>query len=282
MNIQEMIQKKKEMGYSNQQIADMSGVPLGTVQKIFAGVTTAPRYTTLQALARVFDMHEDILYQEDSGIQYGFVREQSTAYNLDDIINEQIARTKPGSIGDKRLSDFEALPEGTRIELIDGRFYNMAAPTFVHQRIVAMILSAFENFINANSGPCIPSVAPTAVQLDSDDKTVVMPDVLVVCDRDKINRVGIVGAPDLIVEILSPSNWYMDCVIKLKKYKNAGVREYWIVIPDQKKVLVYELEKSSDPTEYTFDDEISVAIWQGKCVVDFRRIQESISFLLGD
>ena len=280
MTIQEMIQKKKELGYSNQQIADLSGVPLSTVQKLFSGITMTPRYNTLQALSKIFEKKESVLYLHDSAVENGLVREPSTAYNLEHLINEQIAQTKPGTIGDKRLPDYMALPEGTRIEMIDGRFYNMAAPTFAHQRISGMIFNVFENFVKENGGPCMPSIAPTDVQLDCDDKTMVQPDVFVVCDRDKIIKARVVGAPDLLVEVLSPSNWYMDCFIKLKKYRNAGVREYWIVIPDNKKILVYNFEKSSEPTEYTFEDKVPVAIWQDKCKVDFKEIYDNISFLL--
>ena len=280
MTIQDMIQKKKELGYSNQQIADMSGVPLGTVQKLFSGITTSPRFSTLQALSKVFEEHKDIYYPDNSSAQDNMVAESSSAYSLDYLISKQIAGTKPGSIGNKRFEDYMSLPEGARIEMIDGRFYNKAAPTFAHQRIAGMIFNAFENFINENGGPCIPSIAPTDVQLDCDDKTMVQPDVLIVCDRDKIIRERVVGAPDLLVEVLSPSNWYMDCVIKLKKYKNAGVREFWIVVPDQQRVLVYNFEENAESTEYTFEDKVPVAIWQDKCEVDFKKIYDRIGFLL--
>ena len=309
MTIQEMIQKKKELGYSNQQIADMSGVPLGTVQKLFSGITMTPRYNTLQALSKVFeDRKEEILYLHDSGAESNMVHESSAAYKvsyvdsnddrcrerreliekqladekleLEKIINKQIAERVPGTIGNKTIEDYMVLPEGTRIEMIDGRFYNMAAPTFAHQKIAGLIYNVFENFVKENGGPCMPSIAPTDVQLDCDDKTMVQPDVLVVCDRDKIIKARVVGAPDLLVEVLSPSNWYMDCFIKLKKYRNAGVREYWIVITDQKNILVYNFEKSTEPTEYTFEDKVPVAIWQDKCKVDFKEIYDNISFLL--
>ena len=263
MTVDEMIKLKKEFGFSYQYISEKSGVPLGTVQKIFGGFTESPRYSTLQALSSVF---EDVNMDNDMVMETGHYNVGTSTIKIDSYEN-------------KTLEDYLALPEGTRIELIDGVFYDMAAPTFVHQRIGAIICSMFENFIDENGGPCIPSVAPTDVQLDCDDKTMVQPDVLVVCDRDKIIKARVVGAPDLIVEVLSPSNWYMDVIRKKNKYQNAGVREYWIVLPDDKKVLVYNFEKSSDPIEYTFEDQIPVAIWNGKCVVDFKTIYSKIEFL---
>ena len=263
MTVDEMIKLKKEFGFSYQYISEKSGVPLGTVQKIFGGFTESPRYSTLQALSSVF---EDVNMDNDMVMETGHYNVGTSAIKIDSYEN-------------KTLEDYLALPEGTRIELIDGVFYDMAAPTFVHQRIGAIICSMFENFIDENGGPCIPSVAPTDVQLDCDDKTMVQPDVLVVCDRDKIIKARVVGAPDLIVEVLSPSNWYMDVIRKKNKYQNAGVREYWIVLPDDKKVLVYNFEESSDPVEYTFEDKVPVAIWGGKCEVDFKTIYSKIEFL---
>ena len=118
------------------------------------------------------------------------------------------------------------------------------------------------------------------MQLDCDDKTVVQPDVMIICDRSKITKPRIVGAPDLVVEVLSPSNWSHDMVRKLKKYKKAGVREYWIVNLEEQYVLVYEFTKSDFPTEYDFDDEVPVGIWDGKCKVNFREIYEDVEFML--
>jgi Uma2 family endonuclease len=274
MTIKEMTNLKKEMGLSYQDIADMSGVPLGTVQKVFTGVTTSPRRSTIEALTRMFE-------KEKKRTGYEYFRHMDF-----DAVEENVAygtsAIKIDSYENKTLEDYLALPEGTRIELIDGTFYDMSAPTFVHQRIGLMISYVFENFINENGGPCITSVAPTDVQLDCDDKTMVQPDVLVVCDRDKIIKARVVGAPDLIVEVLSGGNWIHDTVRKLAKYRNAGVREYWIVVPEDKKVLVYTFAESPDAVTYSFDDKVPVGIWDGKCIVDFHDIYDKISFLMDE
>ena len=194
--------------------------------------------------------------------------------------SEGTSALNSNGLGDNTIEDYLKLPEGTRVELIDGVFYDMAAPTIAHQGIIAEIANALKNYVDANNGKCITLMAPTDVQLDKDDKTMVQPDIIVVCDRDKFNKARLVGAPDFVIEVLSPSNWYNDMVRKLIKYKNAGVHEYWIVMPDSRKVLVYYFAKSDTPTEYTFNDEIPVNIWEGKCKIDFKKIYDKISFML--
>ena len=92
--------------------------------------------------------------------------------------------------------------------------------------------------------------------------------VLIVCNKDNITKQRIIGAPDLIVEVLSPNNYIMDTVIKLHKYNKAGVREYWIVAPDERYTIVYRLENSfEDMNIFKFDEEIPVGIWEGKCKI---------------
>ena len=272
MTLDEILEKKKEYGYSNSIISELSGLPLGTVEKIMSGRTKTPRYQTLQALNRVF-AREEVDYIYDNG------DEKITVVN--EPIPPYIAGTSALKNEDMTIDDYLALPDDIRVELIDGVFYDMAAPTTIHQRIGDLICTEFINFVRSNKGPCVPFSAPTDVQLDCDNRTMVQPDVMVVCDRDKITRPRIYGAPDMIVEVLSPSSWYHDTVRKLRKYKNAGVREYWIVLPEEKKIMVYVFEKSSDPTIYTFEDKVPVAIWDGKCVVDFKMLYEEISFMYG-
>ena len=133
--------------------------------------------------------------------------------------------------------------------------------------------------VEKNQDACIPMFAPVDVQLDQDDKTMVQPDLMIVCDRKKLTRQGVFGAPDFIIEILSESTRKKDSYLKLMKYQKAGVREYWLVDPDKKKVIVYDLEKVEIPVIYGFTDQVPVRIFDGKCVVDFSLIYENIKFI---
>ena len=270
MTIDEMITRKKEYGYSYEYISALSGVPASTVQKVLSKKTSTPRHATLEALRKAFDSSERTSFSvnciRDRGSLYGAVSGTSA---LD-----------RGAGSNKTIRDYLALPEGERVELIDGEFYDLASPTSVHQILCTLILNSFANYIDTNGGSCISLAAPMDVRLDCDDRTMVQPDVMVICDRNKITKEHIEGAPDLIVEILSPSTWYHDMARKLIKYKKAGVREYWIVMPHNRKVLVYDFPKADLPAEHSFEDEIPVNIWEGKCVVDFKKIYEKVSFLL--
>ena len=272
MTIEEMKKRKKELGFSCKKISELSKVPLATVQKIFSGKTASPRYDTIQALTGVLAYTPHYVSESVSTEDISFVSEPQPEYNANPI--RQIREKGPHTI-----DEYIALPEGTRVELIDGQFYNMAAPTTIHQNIGTELWALFKDYIRANGGKCVPFVAPTDVQLDCDNKTMVQPDVLVVCDRDKITKARIVGAPDLIVEIVSPSNACIDVLIKMLKYKKAGVREYWIIFPEEKMVMVYNFEKNDEPKQFTFDDIVPVEIWDGKCCIDFKYIYSQVEFI---
>ena len=107
----------------------------------------------------------------------------------------------------------------------------------------------------------------------------IQPDVLVVCDRNKLKNGRLFGAPDFVVEILSPSSRKKDSYIKLVKYSNADVREYWLVDPDKKRVVVYDFANDELAKGYTFKEKVPVSIFNGHCEVDFAEINEYIRFL---
>lgn len=154
------------------------------------------------------------------------------------------------------------LPEGQRAELIDGVLYNMAPPNRLHQDIVMNLSAKICSYIKKNNGVCKVYPAPFAVFLNGDNKNYVEPDISVICDNNKLDDKGCNGAPDWIVEVISPSTKQMDYGIKLFKYRTAGVREYWIVNPLKNTINVYDLENEELTDQYNFNENIPVCIYR--------------------
>lgn len=152
------------------------------------------------------------------------------------------------------------LPEGERAELIDGQIYYMAPPSRTHQRLLIDLSYQIEDHIRKHNGECEVYAAPFAVFLNKDDINYVEPDISVICDSSKLDEKGCHGAPDWIIEIVSPSSRSMDCYKKLLKYNTAGVREYWVVDPTKELIMVYRFEKET-MEQYSFGEEIPVGIY---------------------
>ena len=161
-----------------------------------------------------------------------------------------------------------ALPDGERAELIDGKIYYMAPPSTKHQRLLNYIITEINLHIRENDGDCEVFPAPFAVFLDGNDKNYVEPDISVVCDRDKITDYGCNGAPDWVIEIVSPSSRKMDYFKKLFKYRTSGVREYWVVDAEKELVTVYDFVHD-DMEEYSFGADVPVGIYEG-CSIKVR------------
>jgi Uma2 family endonuclease len=161
------------------------------------------------------------------------------------------------------LEDIYALPDGERAELIDGELYMMAPPNFIHQKLVHQFDKHIGNYVDEQGGSCEVIPAPFAVFLDKDDKTYVEPDISVICDKKKLDEKGCHGAPDWIVEIVSPATQRMDYGVKLFKYRTAGVREYWIVNPLKKTVQTYVFGEEEYSEQFSFDEDIPVRIYDG-------------------
>ena len=284
MTIEEMRERKRELGYTNQMISDRTGIPLSTVQKIFAGATTSPRRETVLALEALLNPHSRIKYEEVNKTTGSF-REPASAYGgragrMNDKRTVESSHIMTGSaIGPYTLEDYLLLPEDRRVELIDGVFYDMASPTTIHQSIAGFLYTKFLDYVMKNKGPCYPFIAPVDVQLDCDDKTVIQPDVLIVCDRSKYRNGRVFGAPDLVVEVLSPSSKKKDMQIKLSKYYDAGVREYWIVDPEKKILVQYDMEHMELPSVYNAESTIPVLIWNGEYSINLKEMFDTIGFL---
>ena len=158
--------------------------------------------------------------------------------------------------------DYWNLPEGQRAELIDGQLYNMALPNRIHQKLIMELTAVIHNHIKKSGGSCEVYPAPFAVNLNADDDTWVEPDISVICDKNKLSDRGCNGAPDWIIEIISPSTQSRDYLKKLWLYQKAGVREYWIVNPITHVVNVFDFEHEEKNIQYSFDNEIPVCIYE--------------------
>lgn len=266
MTLEDMKRIKQEKGYSLARLSQERGVPLGTVQKIFSGETAHPRFATRQALEKVLKKDPEYVDADRLNNQSGMMKEEETAYHV----------SKSKQQGEYTLEDYYALPDDRRVELIDGVIYDMAVPTFVHQCLIGVIFNELMNGISGKKGGCIPMLSPVDVRLDCDDRTMVQPDVLILCDQDKIRRWGIDGAPDFVLETLSDSTKRKDCILKLHKYADAGVKEYWIIDPFGKKLITYDFREEIVPHIYPLEGEAGLAICDRKLKVDLERLAEVI------
>ena len=168
------------------------------------------------------------------------------------------------------------LPDGERAELIDGQIYYMAPPTFTHQKLIFELSLAIGNYIKSKKGICEIVPAPFAVFLNEDDKNYVEPDISVICDKSKLTDKGCTGAPDWIIEIVSPGSIRMDYHIKLFKYRTAEVREYWIVDALKNRIMVYNFANET-MDEYGFNDIVKAGIYED-LYIDFSNFMEQLLF----
>ena len=229
MTLEEMQRRKREFGYSNEKLAELSGVPLGTVQKVMSGSTKSPRQGTLEALARALNGQKEVPTRYPGEMIDGCIR---------------VLREPWGAYAAKKeeytIEDIYALPEGVRAELIDG----------------------VAGFVRSHGGACEVYIPPYAVYLNADNSIYLEPDLTVICDPAKSEDKGCVGAPDWVVEVVSPSSKRMDYLLKLFKYRTAGVREYWIINPEKRIVSVYSwIEGHESADMYSFGDEIPSGIY---------------------
>ena len=311
--IEELKNYKRNLGFSNEEIAEKSGIPLGTVQKIFGGVTRSPRRKTLLALEAFF--RDSYRYDDPDSINTGEnnssntgrsntsstsseVRESSFTYNAEKDGGTGSYGPDPGWIiksntegdpynengkliftrqGTYTLDDFYALPDGVRAELIDGVLYEFNAPSLIHQTVVFQVAKKLD--VCAESHNCVVFISPVNVQLDKDNRTMIEPDIAVLCDKGKAAHMrSVYGAPELVLEVLSDSTRKRDLTIKTAKYQQAGCREYWIVDPKNETVIVYFFEDANVIYHYTFNDKVPVRMSDGKCVIDFSEIKEALTW----
>lgn len=171
------------------------------------------------------------------------------------------------------LTQYEALPEDKRAEVFEGTVYNMAGPSQIHQALSMQLSNIIFNYIKNKNGQYSVFTAPFDVKLSDTPLTIVQPDIMVVCDKNKLDEKRCNGAPDFIIEITSPGNSSDDYIRKLYYYKKYGVREYWIVDSKRKIITVNFFENNIVSVQYPFDSIIKVNIYDD-LFIDFSEISD--------
>lgn len=171
------------------------------------------------------------------------------------------------------IQEYDALPEDIRAEVFDGQIQYMASPSQIHQEISRELLFILTNYIKKKNGQCKTYAAPFDVKLNDNPLTIVQPDLMIICDKNKLDGKRCNGAPDFIIEIVSPGNPSDDYIKKLYYYKNYGVREYWIVDFSRRIVTVNYFEGDSITVQYPFGATIKVNIYED-LYIDFKEFEQ--------
>ena len=288
MDIKELKDRKKALNLTTAQLAFIAELPVGTVSKIMTGETQNPSYATIEKLDRALANEEMLAriraysqafityikeHPDDDVDQVKFEREYRKLHNLD---NEPLPYAMPLShqngaldldlFQEKRVNEeiCSQIGESRYIELMDGHLIINEMPDMDHQVIVQNLGEKIRDYIRNNNGKCKMFNVGINVFLDEDDYTLVIPDVVVLCDQGKIGKKGIVGAPDWVVEVISPSTRNYDYNRKMHKYMAAGVREYWIIDPIKEKVITYVEGEILMAHVYGFSESVPVYIYDGK------------------
>ena len=244
MTIQEMVKRKTELGFSNAMLAEKSGVPRSTVQKVLGGFTRAPRKATLRAL-------EDALLKEQ-------------ALTETENMRRSAGDGAPTLAGARK--DMEDLRENTRAELIDGQIYRLPAPSRIHQEIIVRVLVLLANHLAAAQAPGRIYPAPFGVWPGGEEggRDYFEPDLMVVGSPERLTDTGCAGAPDFVLEVTSPATKFRDYTVKPFKYRAAGVKECWIADPDAGVVITYWFGGGEAETHvFTFGEDVPFRLYPG-------------------
>lgn len=253
MQLCEMEERRKQLGFTYAQIAMMTDLEEEEVRRILNSEVIHVSYETVRALEWILD----------KGLGQNVIRESNIAPWLTEDRKRQ---------GHYTIADYFALPKQCDVELINGVFISRTAPNADHQFVVSEVSFAIQNYIKNKKGKCRVFAASPDVQVDGTDRTMVKPDIVLLCDRKKIVDGYIQGAPELLIEILSKSTRNVDMVEKLHKYRESGVYEYWMVDLEQERVIVHCFEEQGESIIYGFDTPVSVGIYGGELKIDFREI----------
>ena len=296
MDISELKNRKNKLKLTTHQLAELAGAPYSTVSKIMTGETKNPSYVIIDKIDKALSNEEMKIrlktyadewqqhikeHSKEDVDQWEFEKEYRKKHHLsDDPIPYAVSvtdkdydyamemeKTRGKRVTAEILSMFD---EKQKIELLDGRLIFNNSPTLEHQNLVMSIGKKIDRFIDDNHGKCRMINVDVDVRLDEDDYTVLIPDIMVICNPEIIRNDGVWGVPDWVVEVTSPSTKKMDYGRKMHKYLLSGVREYWIVDPQEEKVVVYTEGELVVAHLYSFEDEIPVYIYDGKLKIKIR------------
>lgn len=258
MFIEELNKRKEHLQLSTEQLAGLTGIPTGIINQLLRGEIEVSSSELIKSL-------EKALFPEkfSDSLTLSLIKESSSTYQT-------------SSMGKYTLEDYLALPKDVRAELIDGKIVYMESPTVLHQAFLFKIAFSLETFIQKNQGTCSVFIAPLDVQLDCDDKTMVQPDIILVCDRNKITEKRIYGAPDFCIEIMSFSTRSHDRKTKLRKYRLAGVKEYWMVDIQKRQTICYFFEDTVNPAIFPFEKPVPLRIFNSRLTIHFSKIEAEL------
>lgn len=302
MTAEEMKKIKEEYGLSYEEISRETGLPVSTVSKLLNGFTKAPRRNTVEILLRYFTVLCQSEAQDGSGPMKRLRENSKTQADTSYILQDSSVPYYAGGTAAKRkkctvtIEERDQLPEEQRTELIDGVLYDMSAPTMAHQMVSMLVSREMNDCIEKSGRDCMAILAPLDLVLADEPATVLQPDMIVTC-RENIERSKErwknlqkhQGAPEFVMEVISPSTKKRDIGIKYMKYLESGVKEYWLVDPGSRKVIVYNLDSIRDEENhadicylYSRDQKVPVLLSGGTCEIDFPKIWEKIDSFLGE
>lgn len=189
-----------------------------------------------------------------------------------EVVREDFSGMVSGK-GPHTVEDVLALPEGQIAELFDGEMVARAFPTATHQGIIGCLFTEIAVYLREKEERSRIMMSPFAVFLKDDGRNYLEPDITVVCDEGKLDEEGCYGAPDWVIEVVSPTSRALDYGKKLGACIDAGVREYWVVDPEKKVIVSYYLEQPDIPIIHHFGDIVKPGIYND-LAIDTSRLED--------
>ena len=256
---------REHLGMTQKELEKKTGIHQADISKIERGIAN-PSIETITRLADAMNY----------SVNYDFVKKNT---DEGEFVRESVVRNLVSwkSQGEYTVDDIMSLPEWVRAELIDGVLYDMAPPNVPHQRIVFDFAYKVRRFIEARKGACEVFISPIGVLISRDDnKNYLEPDMVIVCDPDKITRNFIIS-PDFVLEVTSPSTGARDFAEKKEKYRKMGVKEYWIVDTRRKRLVVYLADDGFNiPQIHSLNEEVGIHMYNNELKLDLSEFGECL------